>query len=219
MRKLFKAQRGFTLIELVIVIAILGVLAAITVPMITNYLEGAKERAYDADKERIQAAVDAYYSSPDNAKWKGKRQYPIWGQDADGTDVAITACTNPTDVDADADDGLNPDRGTLGGTPGWNDNDNSGYRDTGEDWNCDTETKGTKIYRFSTGNFIIKMDELVTEGYLPDVPDSASADNSTTGTGSYTWYVKSDGRVESLYHELPYDGATPQTGFQDGVYP
>jgi len=74
-----KEQRGFTLIELVVVIAILGVLAAISVPMITNYMGSAKERSYNADKARIQAAVDAYYSAPGNTRHVGKRQHAILG--------------------------------------------------------------------------------------------------------------------------------------------
>ena len=39
-------QRGFTLIELVVVIAILRVLAGISISLITNYLTQAREWAY-----------------------------------------------------------------------------------------------------------------------------------------------------------------------------
>ena len=42
-------QRGYTLVELVVVIAILGILAIIAVPMANNFLEGSEGPAYNAD--------------------------------------------------------------------------------------------------------------------------------------------------------------------------
>ena len=72
---------GFTLVEMVVVIAILGVLAAVAVPIITNYLCTSKQQAYNADKQRIQDAVDAFFSAPDNVRFLGKRQYPVIGKD------------------------------------------------------------------------------------------------------------------------------------------
>ena len=60
-KALNKDERGFTLIELIVVIAILGVLAAIAVPQFTGTLSNAKVKADEATKKILQDAVDRYY--------------------------------------------------------------------------------------------------------------------------------------------------------------
>jgi prepilin-type N-terminal cleavage/methylation domain-containing protein len=54
-------ERGFTLVELLIVISILGVLVAIVVPNVGGLLGAGKQASYNADQATIQTAVDAYY--------------------------------------------------------------------------------------------------------------------------------------------------------------
>ena len=80
LRRVADSHDGFTLIELIVVIAILGILIAIAVPTIRGFLDNSREQAYEADRRVIQLAVDAYYYSPNNDRFNNERQYPIMGK-------------------------------------------------------------------------------------------------------------------------------------------
>ena len=61
MRKLVK--RGFTLIELMIVVAILGILAAVAIPAFINYMKRAKTSEATINIDRMYEGQVAYYEA------------------------------------------------------------------------------------------------------------------------------------------------------------
>jgi len=56
-----KNQKGFTLIELMIVIAIIGILAAIAIPQFSAYRERGYIASMKADCNSVRTAEEAYY--------------------------------------------------------------------------------------------------------------------------------------------------------------
>ena len=66
LQKLRSNKEGFTLIELMIVIAIIGILAAIAIPNFISYRNKAYCSAAENDAHAVAAALADYYAIPTN---------------------------------------------------------------------------------------------------------------------------------------------------------
>ena len=62
---MFKNEKGVTLVELLIVIVILGIIAAISVPAVGNIVSNANKDALLADATNLQQQVNLYCTSED----------------------------------------------------------------------------------------------------------------------------------------------------------
>ena len=60
-------KKGFTLIELMIVVAIIGILAAIAIPKFADLINKSKEGATKGSLSSVRSAIQVYYG--DNEGW------------------------------------------------------------------------------------------------------------------------------------------------------
>jgi general secretion pathway protein G len=65
-----KTARGFTLIEMLVTVAIVGLLAAITVPMADLVHQRGKERELREDLQMLRGALDSYKQAAEDGRIK-----------------------------------------------------------------------------------------------------------------------------------------------------
>lgn len=81
-----KSRKGFTLVEILIVVVILGILAAIVIPQFSQASSEAREASLNSSLQSVRAQIELY-------KMQHLDELP-----ADGA-ALTTALTTPTDID------------------------------------------------------------------------------------------------------------------------
>lgn len=104
LRKLRKAETGFTLIEVLVVMGILGILAGVAIPMIISFADKGRPETAETELQNIRVAVAAMLVESDT-----KALTPA--SDVSDMDTVVTTDT-PALVLSDYLSQLNPD-GTV----------------------------------------------------------------------------------------------------------
>lgn len=92
-----KKDKGFTLVELLIVIVILGILATVTVFAVRGITDSGQESACKATQKSYQVAIEAYYAKNGTAVNPAGADLVSDGliRSYDATDVEVIAGAAP----------------------------------------------------------------------------------------------------------------------------
>ena len=214
MKRLINRQKGFTLVELLIVVAILGILAAVVIPNVIGMMGRGSAQAYETDQEVIQLAASTFYSDFHSCY---DSDTLFWGcNDTDLADEAghyyptelaylglHTIYPSTTEFDIA---GGNPNNPRLIGGSG------AGGVATDSDIAEHAIWMGLLVnapgdYDSPSGTAErgdVSVPEIEIGLYLQEVPESAMEGNTRNGAptghgGSYCWIVGDNGNVYGVY--------------------
>src|SRR5438067_6245171 len=82
-----RARRGFTLVEILIVVIILGILAAIVIPQFTNASQDARKNSLTSQLQTIRSQVELY-------KLQHQDKLPVMASATGAKSTVLTQKTN-----------------------------------------------------------------------------------------------------------------------------
>jgi prepilin-type N-terminal cleavage/methylation domain-containing protein len=92
----YSAHSGFTLVELIFVIVIIGVLSAVAIPKFANLTDNSKSASELATASSVQSALDAIHS-----EWISNTCDFDWGNGKNTATTPLNTTGYPTDLGSD----------------------------------------------------------------------------------------------------------------------
>ena len=224
MQKFYKEKRGFTLVEILIVVTILGILAAVVIVSVVGLLGKGQKESYLTDSDTIHTVVSAFHADPH--AYSGVNG---WNENSDISSINNYPIGNATDPDGTILDLYLDEAIFMNNFWVYPVMDANGTTDVVDDTPADYDAiRAAAIWMGllnnrpgdgSSGPDVAPGDHNSPQNgefgpYLSPLPDSCSTYNHSKGRGTYTWIMGDLGQVYGVFK----DGDTWYAGF-NGRYP
>ncbi|MCD6413251.1 MAG: type II secretion system protein [Elusimicrobia bacterium] len=142
-------RKGFTLIELMIVVAIIGILAAVAIPKFANLIRKSKEAATKGSLGALRSAISIYYGDQEGTYPTTLENdlVPTYISEIPTAKTGISTIADSNDVDYQ-NDGSGYQGIGSGGEGGWMYDQATSGASAGQVWVDSTQfdTKGNRIH-------------------------------------------------------------------------
>lgn len=183
-----KAKKGFTLVELIVVIAIIGVLAAILVPTMLGYVTSSRVTSANSTAASIKNNVDTFLTNADTAGYGMKL--------SSGAKATLTIKVDNGEWEIKTGAASDFGEGATG------EGKDAFKKSTAGEWSGEGKTENNKN-KVDAGTNAESILAYELKALFPDISSAAIKVYLEGGKAKYCWYTADENDVTEVFAKAP----------------